>query len=46
MENEKIKTDEDLHLNFRKLFDIDNGIVVILQGYLNTYGENTIISNL
>ena len=39
MENEKIKTDEDLLLNFRKLFDSDDKIVIKLQGYLNTYGE-------
>ena len=39
MEIEKIKTDENLLLNFRKLFNNDNGIIVTLQGYLNTYGE-------
>lgn len=39
MENKNIKTDEDLLLNFRKLFNNDAGIVIKLQGYLNKYGE-------
>ena len=39
MENEEIKTDEDLLITFRKEFDNDKDIVIKLQGYLNTYGE-------
>ncbi len=39
MGNEKIKTDKDLLINFKKEFNNDKDIPFKLQGYLNTYGE-------
>ena len=39
MNNQDIKTDEDLLKVFRQEFDKDKDIVIKLQGYLNTYGE-------
>ena len=39
MDNQQVKSDEDLLKIFRKEFDTDQDIVIKLQGYLNTYGE-------
>jgi len=39
LENDKIKTDEELLINFKKEYDNDKEIPIKLQGYLNTYGE-------
>ena len=39
MDNQEVKSDEDLLKIFRKEFDTDQDIVIKLQGYLNTYGE-------
>ena len=39
LDNEKIKTDEELLINFKLEYDKDKDIPIKLQGYLNSYGE-------
>ena len=39
LDNENIKTDEQLLVNFKSEYDKDKDIPIKLQGYLNSYGE-------